>query len=511
MHYSRGKSNGESNKSRWIVKLSLFYPAAVKLSLAAERNRGSALGKMSLQDALKHARRNQTSHLDGFKALLRYPSISLDRAFAPQLRACAGWILGEMARIGLRNPRLLPTAGNPFLYADWLDAGEAAPTVLIYAHYDVQPADDVSLWGSPPFEPTISEGTLVARGAIDDKCGIWINLKAIDSILSACETLPVNVKLLFEGEEELGSPSAAACIAANRDLLVCDAVIISDGPFSPKQPVIGYALRGAVSGELRVSGPPLELHSGRYGGAVKNPIHYLARMIASLHDASGRVRIKGFYDGIMPLSHRQIRHMNELWKTIGPPLQQAARVDAFFGDALGVFAERTTAQPTLDVGGITGGYQGAGARAIIPPSASCKVTIRTVAGQDSELIWSRFVDHVQSFAEPGIQVETELFNLSHPFIMPDDGREIRAIQRALNSALGKEALLMRHGGSLAIGGLLARELNAPVTMFGYGSGGNSHAPNEFIIIDDIQIATEVAIHLFYELGLEQSQSDQLAR
>ncbi len=462
---------------------------------------------MSLQNALRHARRNQTSHMDGFKALLRYPSVSLDAAFQPQLRDCADWILGEMARIGLRNCRLLPTAGNPILYADWLDAGEAAPTVLIYAHYDVQPAGDVSLWGSPPFEPTVSEDRLVARGAIDDKCGIWINLKAIESILSACETLPINVKLFFEGEEELGSPSAAACIAANRDLLACDSVIISDGPFSPKQPVIGYALRGALSGELRVSGPPRELHSGRYGGAVKNPIHYLARIIASFHDASGRVQIKGFYDDIIPMSHRQIRHMNELWKTIGPPLQKAADVDAFFGDALGVFAERTTSQPTLDAGGITGGYQGDGARAIIPASARCKVTIRTVAGQDSELIWFRFVDHAQSFAEPGIQVETELFNLSHPFIMPDDGREIRAIQRALQSALGKEALLMRHGGSLAIGGLLGRELNAPATMFGYGSGGNSHAPNEFIYIDDIQIATEVAIRLLYELGLEQSQGE----
>lgn len=460
------------------------------------------MGTTNIQNALNHARTNRARRLERFKELLRYPSVSLDAAFQPQLRDCAGWILAEMKRIGLRNCRLVPTAGNPIVYADWLDAGVAAPTVLFYAHYDVQPAADDSLWDSPPFEPTISEGRLAARGAIDDKCGIWINLTAIESILSACETLPINVKLLFEGEEELGSRNAAACIAANRDLFACDAVIISDGPFSPKQPVIGYALRGAVSGEVRVTGPPRELHSGRYGGAVRNPIHYLARIIASFHDARGRVQIKGFYDGITPMSDRQIRHMNELWKTIGPPLQKAAGLDAFFGEHLGVFAARTTSQPTLDVGGIDGGYQGDGTRAIIPASARCKVTIRTVSGQDSELIWSRFVDHALSFAEPGIQVETELFSLSHPFMMPDDGREIRAIQRALKSALGKEALLMRHGGSLAIGGLLGRELNAPVTMFGYGSGGNSHAPNEFIYVDDIQVATEVAIRLLYELGLE---------
>lgn len=469
------------------------------------------MGEISIQNALNHARQNRAGRLDGFKELLRYPSVSQDTAFQPQLRDCAGWIIGEMARIGLRNCRLLPTAGNPIAYADWLEAGEDAPTVLFYAHYDVQPIGDASDWSSPPFDPTISDGRLVARGAIDDKCGVWVNLQAIDSILATCERLPINLKLFFEGEEELGSQSAAACIAANRDLLACDAVIISDGPFSVRQPVIGYALRGAISGEVRVQGPPRDLHSGRYGGAVKNPIHYLARVIASFHDASGRVQIKGFYDDIMPMSDRQIRHMNELWKTIGPPVQKAAGVGAFFGDYLGVFAERTTSQPTLDAGGIVGGYQGEGVRAIIPASACCKVTIRTVARQDSDLIWSRLAEHVQSFAEPGIQVETELSNLSHPFMMPDDGPVIRAIQRALKSALGKEALLMRHGGSLAIGGLLGQELNAPVTMFGYGSGDNSHAPNEFIYIDDIQSATEVAIHLLYELGLEQEQSKKLAR
>ena len=185
-------------------------------------------------------------------------------------------------------------------------------------------------------------------------------------------------------------------------------------------------------------------------------------------------------------------------------MQKAAGVEAFFGDYLGVFAERTTSLPTLDVNGITGGYQGEGTRAIIPAEAEFKVTIRTVAGQDSDIIWTRFVEHVTNFAEPGIEVETELISVAHPFLMSDEGREIRAIQRALKSVLGVEALLMRHGGSLAIGGLLARELDAPVTMFGYGSGDNSHAPNEFIYFDHIQVATEVAINLLFELGGDES-------
>ena len=457
----------------------------------------------ALTAALKHAQCNSSRFLAGFKTLLRFPSISQDPAFKPQLLACANWIVAEMRRIGLHNARMLPTAGNPILYADWLHAGADKPTILVYAHYDVQPAGDESLWQSPPFEPTITDKRLVARGTVDDKCGIWINLKAIDALLSANGALPVNVKLFFEGEEELGSQHTGPFVAANRDLLAANALIICDGPFSPKQPIIGNGLRGALTGQLRIQGPPHDLHSGRYGGAVKNPTHYLARVIASFHDASGRVNIKGFYDDAIPMTDRQTRHLNQLWKTIGPDLQRAAGVPAFFGDYLGVFSERTTAQPTLDVSAISGGWQGAGTRAIIPAEASCTLTIRTVAGQDSDLMWARFVQHVTAFAEPGINIEANLISIAHPCLMPDDGPEIQAIQRALKAALGQQALLMRHGGSLAIGGTLQRELDLPVAMLGYGSGGNSHAPNEFVYVDDIQVATEVAIRLFFELGETQ--------
>ena len=249
-----------------------------------------------------------------------------------------------------------------------------------------------------------------------------INLKAIDAILSACGALPINIKLFFEGEEELGSKNVGPFVAANRDLLAADALIISDGPFSLQQPVIGYAVRGTIMGEVRVQGPPHDLHSGRFGGAVKNPIHHLARIIASFHDDSGRVQIKGFYGDVIPLTDRQRRQLNQLWKTIGPPLQRAAGVDDFFGDYLGVFAERTTSMPTLDVNGVTGGWQGEGTRAIIPAKAGFKVTIRTVAGQDSESMWTRFVEHVKAFTEPGINIKTNLLSIAHPFLMSDEGR-----------------------------------------------------------------------------------------
>ena len=450
--------------------------------------------------AVEFADRNRIRDLEGFQTLLRFPSISQDPSFQPQLLACVDWLVAEMKRIGLKNCQAIGTAGNPVVYGDWLNAGENKPTMLIYAHYDVQPVGDEALWQTSPFEPTIVEDRLVARGTVDDKCGIWVNLKAIESVLSVSGKLPVNVKFIFEGEEELGSRNTGAFVKAQKELLKADALIICDGPFSPRQPAIGTAVRGTVMGEVKLKGPAHDLHSGRYGGAVKNPLHHAARIIASFHDESGRVQIKRFYDDVIPLSDRQVRHINQLWKTIGPGVQRAAGVDAFFGDQLGVFAERTTSQPTLDVNGIYGGHQGEGTRAIIPAQAGFKVTIRMVAGQDSHAMWQRFAEHVLSFAEPGIDIETELLSIAHPFLMPDDGREIQAIQRALEATLGKEALLMRHGGSLSIGGILGRELGLPVTMFGYGSGDNSHAPNEFIFIEDLHKAIEIAIRLLFALG-----------
>ena len=463
------------------------------------------MNEQIVSGAVEHARHKRQSYLDGFETLLRFPSISQDAAFQPELEACADWLVQEMRRIGLVNCQTLPTGGNPIVYADCLRAGAEKPTILIYAHYDVQPVGDAALWESDPFEPTLIDDRLVARGTVDDKCGIWVNLKALESILATNGKLPINVKLFFEGEEELGSKNTSRFVAANKDLLAADALMICDGPFSPQQPVIGQAVRGTIMGEVVIRGPQHDLHSGRYGGAVQNPIHVLARIIDSLHDESGRVGIPGFYEGMVPLSPSARSDLHELWKTLGPPLEQAAGVEAFWGESMGSFAERTTVLPTLDVNGVFGGYQAEGSRAIIPAQAGFKVTIRTVAGQDTEKTWQAFVDHVMSFASQRIAIDTELLSIAHPFLMSDQGREIHAIQRALKKVLGKEAFLMRHGGSLPIGGLLQRELDLPVTMFGYGSGDYSHAPNEFIYLNDIQVAIEVAINLLFELGADRQQ------
>ncbi|MCY4465463.1 MAG: M20/M25/M40 family metallo-hydrolase [Chloroflexi bacterium] len=464
----------------------------------------------SLTAALDYAREHHADFLDGFRTLLRFPSISLERARQADLLACAEWIAVQMRQAGLDNAQLLPTPGNPIVYGDWLHADAAKPTILLYAHYDVQPIGDAALWHSPPFQPTVVKGRLIARGAVDDKCGVWILLKALEAILAAGGRLPVNVKCLFEGEEELGSKNTIAALNQYRSLLAADALIICDGPFSPKQPGIGVSVRGAVQGELRVTGPPQDLHSGRYGGAVRNPIHSLARIIAALHDSEGRVRLPGFYDQLPQSPVNQwcgmagARPMQApaIMPDANADLQKAAGLDDFFGEALGSFAVRTTMLPTLDVGGIFGGYSGEGLRAIIPSEAGCKLTLRTVPGQDGAERWASLVEHAKSFREPGIDIEARLHSIAHPFAMAADGREALALRRALESTLGMPARLLRHGGSLAIGGVLARLLNAPVSMLGLGSGGNSHAANEYIVLDDIAPALEVAIRALFELGNE---------
>ncbi len=447
-----------------------------------------------LSAALDCARERQADYLHGFKTLLRFPSISLERARRVDLLECAEWLADQMRRAGLDHAQLLPTAGNPIVYGNWLHAGPDKPTILLYAHYDVQPIADAALWHTPPFQPTVVKERLIARGAVDDKCGVWIALKAVESILAACARLPINIKCLFEGEEELGSKNTIAALNQYRDLLAADALIICDGPFSPSQPGIGVSVRGAVQGELRVTGPPQDLHSGRYGGAVRNPIHSLARIISALHDSEGRVQLPGFY--------AQALQPPALMPDANADFQNAAGVAGFFGESLGSFAVRTTLLPTLDVGGIAGGYSGNGLRAIIPAEANCKLTLRTVPGQDGAEIWASLVEHAEAFREPGIDIEARLHSIAHPFAMAAEGREASALRRALESTLGVPARLLRHGGSLAIGGVLARLLEAPVSMLGLGSGGNSHAANEYIVLDDFAPALEVAIRLFFELAAE---------
>ncbi|RMF81855.1 MAG: dipeptidase [Chloroflexi bacterium] len=458
------------------------------------------MNNTSLQSAIQYAHDHRDRFRAEFEDLLRIPSISMDAAHQADIEHCADVLVAEMSRIGLENCRVIATRGHPVVYGEWLHAGDNKPTILLYAHYDVQPIARPDLWDSPPFEPTMRDGKLYARGCVDDKCSVWGNLKAFEAMLAANGALPVNVKVFFEAEEELGSPNVQPFVVANKDLLNADTLLLSDGPFVPEQPVIGYTVRGTVMAEVTVHGPPHDLHSGRYGGAVQNPLHVVANIIASLHDTSGRVQIAGFYDDVRPLTDEERALLDEMWQTVGASLEAAAGVEHFWGQAMGSFAERTTALPTLDVNGLWGGHSGDGIQSIIPSSAGFKVTIRIVADQNPHKVGELFKQHVLSFADETVTIAVNLLDVSWPFTMAADGAPIEALQRAFEATLGRRAMLLRHGGALPIGGMFQHELGIPMTMLGFGAGDNSHAPNEYIAVDNWHLAIATAIHFYHHLA-----------
>ena len=415
-----------------------------------------------IKQAIDYAHTNSDTYIEGFYDFLRIPSVSTDPKYKADLERCADWVVDEMKRIGFHNCRKITTDGQPVVYGEWLEAGEDAPTLLVYAHYDVQPIDPIDLWDSEPFEPTLRDGKLYARGVIDDKCGVWLNLKAFESMFRTDGKLPVNVKLFFEGEEECGSPNMAPFVKANKELLSADALILCDGNFSGDNPQQGYSARGIVAAEVTITGPNRDLHSGAWGGAVHNPLHHAGKIIASFHDDDGRVAIAGYYDQVRTLSDNEYRAMMAVWGEIGDTVKGGAGVDAFWGEAVAPMPERLTALPTLDVNGMWGGYQDAGVKTIIPSSAGFKVTMRTVADMNPSDVAQRFTDHVMSFAVETLKIDVHILVEAYPFTMQFEGPLVDAAQDAYQAILGKTATLVRGGGSIPIGGMLQNELNMEI-------------------------------------------------
>ncbi|MCB0030194.1 MAG: dipeptidase [Anaerolineales bacterium] len=453
-----------------------------------------------IEQALAYVQAHLDEFLDGYKELLRIPSISTDPAYKEELLRCAAWVVAEMERIGLKNCRTLPTAGHPVVYGEWLEAGPDKPTVLVYAHYDVQPVDPLSLWESAPFEPTVREGKLFARGAIDDKSGVWGNLKAFEAMFAADGKLPVNIKVCFEGEEEMASPNMHAFVAANKELLAADAVLLCDGGFKPERPSITYALRGALAAEVTIRGPKKDLHSGAYGGVVHNPLHLAGKIVGSFHDETGRIQIPGYYDAVRALSESESAAMHDNWEQIKDRVMEGSTVDKLWAGPMGTPPERITALPTLDVNGISGGYEGPGIKTIIPSSATFKVTMRLVADQDPEVIAGLFTDHVMGFATDTLDIDVQILAKGWPVTMEFEGPLINAVQTALKATTGLEANLTRGGGSIPIGGMFQQELGAPLTALGVGFGENVHSPNEYLELEHFQTGIDTLLHFYYAYG-----------
>ena len=360
----------------------------------------------SIQSAIDYLQETQDKMMEDYKELLRFPSISADPAYADDVRACADWIVTQLEALGFDNCEAIATAGYPVVYGEWLEAGADKPTVLVYAHYDVQPVDPLPLWESEPFEGVIKERKLFARGASDNKAGVWGNLKTFEALLRSNGALPVNVKIMFEGEEESGSPSIEAFVKANEERLKADVLLNCDGDFAPDDPRLYYGGRGMVTAEVRVTGPSADIHSGLYGGLVENPLHVAGRIIGAFHDAEGRVQVPGYYDKIREASAADKARIDAGFQE--EALLEGAGVDRFWAESIAPAAERATVYPTCDITGMWGGYQGAGNKTIIPAEAGFKVTMRLAPDQDPPEIAEALKAYVEGFATDTVAVECNL-------------------------------------------------------------------------------------------------------
>lgn len=457
--------------------------------------------------AVEYARASQKEYLAGFQELLRIPSVSTDPAHKADVQRAAEWIAAELSRIGFKNSRAIPSAGHPVVYGEWLEAGDDKPTVLVYAHYDVQPVDPLDLWDTPPFEPVLKDGKLYARGTIDDKCGVFVNLKAFESILQTDGRLPVNVKVFFEGEEENGSPNMEPFVIKYKELLTADLLLISDGGSLPDQPLNITSVRGIIDGEVFVKGPARDLHSGSFGGIVHNPAHKAAEIIAALHDADGRVQIPGFYDDVAAVDAAEQQRMDEQNDQTKAYMKERSGIKAFWGPPEYSFMERATAQPTCDVNGISSGYQGQGSKTIIPSKASFKVSMRLVANQNPDDIAAKFLRFVDSFRCETLDIQGTVDSKSWAAQLLTQGPAVEAINRAFEVVWGKRPLMYRQGGSVPIIGMFQRELGMPITTLGYGVGDNGHAPNEYIFLDYFYRGIDTAIHFYYYLAEETAAAE----
>ncbi|MGA7832308.1 MAG: dipeptidase [Terracidiphilus sp.] len=451
--------------------------------------------------AVAYARENHPRFLQELKAMLRIPSISTLPEHKADCRRAAEFLMAELTRIGMENARLIETGGHPLVYADWLHA-EGRPTALFYGHYDVQPADPLDEWHSPPFEPEERNGNLYARGACDDKGQVWAQVKALESLLAATGRPPLNVRVIFEGEEEVGGEGIAAFVASKPPELKADFALVSDTElFAPGLPTLCVGLRGMIYTELEVRGAKTDLHSGMYGGAAPNPFIALAQMLARLKDEEGRILIPGFYDEILPPSSDELA----AWRSLPFDEEQyrIAEVGSrtLVGEAGYSVLERTWARPTLDVHGIPGGFIGAGAKTVIPAKALAKVSMRLVPGMTPAKTFALYKSYVEKIAPAGVEVEVRLIHSGDPCLIPVDNPYVRAATRALEEVWGQKTVFIRSGGSIPIVGDFDRHLGIPSVMMGFGlPDDNIHAPNEKFHLKNFELGIESVVRFLEEAG-----------
>lgn len=437
---------------------------------------------------------------ESLTSFLRIPSISALPEHADDCRRAAQWLATALTEAGVDHAEVCETGGRPVVYADWLHAADA-PTVLVYGHYDVQPVDPLDLWTSPPFEPVIDGNRLLARGAADDKGQIHAHVMAARALLAARGGLPVNVKYLFEGEEESGSVNLDRWLEANRDRLAADVVVISDtGFFEGNVPAITVGLRGLMYAQIDVVGPPTDVHSGGYGGLIENPANALAHIIAALKGPDGRIRIPGFYDDVVPLSEADRVAFAALpWDE--ERFRERAGVPALVGESGFTPLERKGARPTLDVNGMWSGFVGEGSKTIIPAHAHAKVSCRLVPAQDPGRIFELFRDYVAEVTPPGVRSSVQLLGTGRPSLTPMDHPATQAAARALEATFGRAPVYTREGGSIPVGASFEVILGLPVVLLGITQPDeHAHAPNEWLDLDNYETGIRTFARMFEELA-----------
>ena len=431
---------------------------------------------------------------------LRIPSVSARTDHNADTAKAAQWVSDNLSAAGLRTT-VHPTAGHPIVVGEWRGAGADAPTVLVYGHYDVQPAEPLELWDSPAFEPTIRDGKLFARGSVDDKGQLFIHMKALEAHLKVRGSLPINVILLAEGEEEVGSDHLAEFIASHKAELACTGVVISDSSmFAPGLPSILSSLRGLAYFQIDLTGPTTDLHSGSYGGAVVNPAMALARILATMHDADGHVAIPGFYDKVRDWGEKARRDIKGL-----PFDEEHFRVEtgapALGGEKGYSTLERIWMRPTCEVNGLLSGYTGEGAKTVLPSKAMAKVSCRLVPDQDPREIERLMQAHVDRVAPDGVAVKVTALHGGKPWRAELDGPLYEAGRRALAAAFDKAPVITGEGGSIPVVDDFERILGAPVLLMGFGlPGENAHAPNEWLSMDNFTRGLRAVAALYEELG-----------
>ena len=443
--------------------------------------------------ALGYARAGRKRFVSELKEFLRFPSVSSQPERAQDLKKCAHWLANHLQRIGLERVKVFPTKGHPIVYAAW-QRHPARPTVLIYGHYDVLPGEPVREWRTPPFHPTILDSNLHGRGASDDKGQLFSHIKALESYLSTGSALPVNVKCIFEGEEEIGSPHLTSFIVRNKRALRADAAVISDTRMlAPDRPAISYAQRGGLRAEVEVTGPPHELHSGNFGGAVHNPLQALCEIVARLHDAHGRVAIPGFYD--------EVRHWGEKERAFmersGPSdeqILQDAKVEQGWGEAGFSLYERTTIRPALTLNGMAGGHYGAGAKSITPSRAIAKLSFRLVPDQDPQKIARLFREHVERLTPATVRSSVRTFSPIKPALVDRNHPAVRAGAVAYKKGFGAQPVFLRSGGSIPVVTTFQEVLGCPAVLMGFGlPDDHIHGPNEKFYLPNFYNAIATSI------------------